>query len=182
LRLATLWWKDVRARRMECQREVDQRMEGWTDRQWRLSSLPTNKFIWAIFFANTLVALLLKKKTGILFNLTGTWISAFLTLNLLTTTIVAPPSNASKWQMGFNSAFKGLRAPHCYFLSWDRSIYLRPHFLYRQHTCLILPFRLHLGFLISIFASLFLTKILCASLFPHIRATHHTHLIFISLL
>ena len=32
----------------------------------------------------------------------------FLTLNLLTTTIVAPPSNASKWQMGFNSAFKGL--------------------------------------------------------------------------
>ena len=31
-----------------------------------------------------------------------------LTLNLLTTTIAAPPSNASKWQMGFNSAFKGL--------------------------------------------------------------------------
>jgi len=32
-----------------------------------------------------------------------------LTINLLTTTIVAPPSNASKWQMGFNSAFKGLK-------------------------------------------------------------------------
>jgi hypothetical protein len=31
-----------------------------------------------------------------------------LTLNLLTTTIIAPPSNASKWQMGINSAFKGL--------------------------------------------------------------------------
>jgi len=31
-----------------------------------------------------------------------------LTLNLLTTTIVAPTSNASKWQMGFNSAFKGI--------------------------------------------------------------------------
>ena len=31
-----------------------------------------------------------------------------LTLNLLMTTIVAPPSNASNWQMGFNSAFKGL--------------------------------------------------------------------------
>ena len=30
----------------------------------------------------------------------------WLTLNLLTTTIVAPPSNASKWQMGFNSTFK----------------------------------------------------------------------------
>ena len=32
-----------------------------------------------------------------------------LTLNLLTTTIVAPPSNANKWQMGFNSAFKGVK-------------------------------------------------------------------------
>ena len=32
-----------------------------------------------------------------------------LTLKLLTTTIVALPSNASKWQMGFNSAFKGMR-------------------------------------------------------------------------
>jgi len=31
-----------------------------------------------------------------------------LTLNLLRTTIVAPHSNASKWQMGFNSTFKGL--------------------------------------------------------------------------
>ena len=31
-----------------------------------------------------------------------------LTLNMLTTTIVAPFSNASKWQMGFNSAFGGL--------------------------------------------------------------------------
>jgi hypothetical protein len=26
----------------------------------------------------------------------------------LTTTTVAPPSNASKWQIGYNSAFKGL--------------------------------------------------------------------------
>jgi hypothetical protein len=32
----------------------------------------------------------------------------YLTLNLLTTTKVAPPSNARKWQMGFNLAFKGL--------------------------------------------------------------------------
>ena len=32
-----------------------------------------------------------------------------LTLNLLTTTRVSPPSNASKWQMEFNSAFKELR-------------------------------------------------------------------------
>jgi len=35
-------------------------------------------------------------------------LTSYLTLNLLTTTIVAPPSNGSKWQMGFNSAFKGL--------------------------------------------------------------------------
>jgi len=35
-------------------------------------------------------------------------LESVLTLNLLTTTIVAPPSNANKWQMGFNSAFKGL--------------------------------------------------------------------------
>jgi len=34
--------------------------------------------------------------------------SLYLTLNLLTTTIVAPPSNASKWQMGYNLAFKWL--------------------------------------------------------------------------
>ena len=37
-----------------------------------------------------------------------------LTLNLLTTTIVAPPSNDNKWQMGFNSAFKGLMSKYAY--------------------------------------------------------------------
>ena len=37
-----------------------------------------------------------------------------LTLNLLTTTIVAPPSNASKWQMGFNSTFQGLKTNTLY--------------------------------------------------------------------
>ena len=37
-----------------------------------------------------------------------------LTLNLLTSTIVAPSSNASKWQMGFNSAFKEL-SEHLWF-------------------------------------------------------------------
>ena len=40
-----------------------------------------------------------------------------LTLNLLTTTIVAPPSNVSKWQMGFNSAFKGLMHNFLYSLT-----------------------------------------------------------------
>ena len=51
-----------------------------------------------------------------------TFVKAFnlLTRNLLTTTIVAPSSNASKWQMGFNSAFKGLNAelsPVCHLLA-----------------------------------------------------------------
>jgi len=40
---------------------------------------------------------------------------SMLTLNLLKTTIVAPPSNASKWQMGFNSMFKGLNT-FCFFV------------------------------------------------------------------
>jgi hypothetical protein len=31
-------------------------------------------------------------------------------LNPPTTTIVAPPRNVIKWQMGFNSAFKGLQS------------------------------------------------------------------------
>jgi hypothetical protein len=38
-----------------------------------------------------------------------------LTLNLLTTTVVAPPSNASKWQMGFNLSFKGLKRPGIHY-------------------------------------------------------------------
>jgi hypothetical protein len=45
---------------------------------------------------------------SVIFRVQSEGFSVFLTLNLLTTTIVAPPSNASKWQMGFNSAFKGL--------------------------------------------------------------------------
>jgi hypothetical protein len=51
------------------------------------------------------------ERTGIIevdYKMLGYFIG--LTLNLLTTTIIAPPSNASKWQMGFNSSFKGLRA------------------------------------------------------------------------
>ena len=38
------------------------------------------------------------------------WRSAKLTLILLTWKIRTAPNNASKWQMGFNSAFKGLSA------------------------------------------------------------------------
>ena len=44
-----------------------------------------------------------------LFSLRYNILALILTLNLLTTNIVAPLSNDSKWQMGFNSAFKGLK-------------------------------------------------------------------------
>jgi len=47
-----------------------------------------------------------------------------LTLNLLTTTIVAPPSSASKWQMGFNSAFIGLKySPYHGLKLTDENLY-----------------------------------------------------------
>jgi len=52
-----------------------------------------------------MIITLQENRTGI-FLTVATFI---LTLNLLMTTIVAPPRNASKWQMGFNSAFKGLK-------------------------------------------------------------------------
>jgi hypothetical protein len=45
-----------------------------------------------------------------------------LTLNLLTTTVVAPPSNAGKWQIGFNSPFKGLR--WFYDVQTDKKLYV----------------------------------------------------------
>ena len=57
-----------------------------------------------IFVKFTSIVLLLVKAVSTKFHKNP----SNLTLNLLTTTIVAPPSNASKWQMGFNSAFKGL--------------------------------------------------------------------------
>jgi hypothetical protein len=37
-----------------------------------------------------------------------------LTLILLTWTIWRAPTNASKWRMGFNSAFKGLNESNCF--------------------------------------------------------------------
>jgi hypothetical protein len=88
----------------------------------QLYSLPTLYlcfvFIWeqtatcATYIRNWLVFITELKsvysavRTG---SLTKTVCILSLTLILLTTTIVAPPSNASKWQMGFNSAFKGLK-------------------------------------------------------------------------
>jgi hypothetical protein len=46
------------------------------------------------------------------YDISNILLQSILTLNLLTTTIVTPPSNASKWQVGFNSAFKGLKCLH----------------------------------------------------------------------
>ena len=65
--------------------------------------------------------LLLFKLFSLVFCYVAVYLKANLTLNLLTTTIVAPPSNASKWQMGFNSAFNGLKME---FVSrTDRTLY-----------------------------------------------------------
>ena len=60
-------------------------------------SWPMWKPMWLNGFVNTRVQLL-------------HWVCAFpqLTLILLTWTIWRPPTNASKWRMGFNSAFKWL--------------------------------------------------------------------------
>ena len=49
-------------------------------------------------------------RNGLVWLPVNAWILGHLTLNPLTTTIVAPPSIVSKWQMGFNSAFKGLNS------------------------------------------------------------------------
>ena len=53
--------------------------------------------------------------------------SFYLTLNLLTTIIVAPPSNASKWYMGFNSAFKGLKLLKYLTLNLLTTTIVAPH-------------------------------------------------------
>ena len=57
-----------------------------------------------------------------------------LTLNLLTTTIVAPPSNASKWQMGFNSAFKRLSSSGCLQRTGSLTIFCKSGQQYRSLT------------------------------------------------
>ena len=57
----------------------------------------------------------------------------FLTLNLLTTTIVAPPSNVSKWQMGFNSAFKGLKLLKLYSVAHANISF--PPFKFSSNCC-----------------------------------------------
>ena len=51
--------------------------------------------------------LLVPSSAGNFWNDRGTL--SFLTLILLKWTIWRAPTNASKWRMGFNSAFKGLR-------------------------------------------------------------------------
>ena len=58
----------------------------------------------------------------------------YLTLNLLTTTIVAPPCNASKWQMGFNSAFKGLKLSWTFILTIKFSLFANVSSYRHQNT------------------------------------------------
>ena len=59
-----------------------------------------------LIFINEMKSVYSAVRTG---SLNKAVCASSLTLNLLTTTIVTPPSNASKWQMGFNSVFKGLK-------------------------------------------------------------------------
>ena len=67
-----------------------------------------------------------------------------LTLKLPKTTIVAPPSNASKWQMGFNSAFKGLKLVLKNILYYDaRSEKHQILFIYLWFTSRRYQFGLH---------------------------------------
>jgi hypothetical protein len=64
---------------------------------WVLKYFIKFPLLWAGYFITPVTEVLLCHETLLT-----------LTLNLPATTIVAPPSNANKWQMGFNSAFKGL--------------------------------------------------------------------------
>ena len=55
-----------------------------------------------------------------------------LTVILLTWTVWRAPTNASKWRMGFNSAFKGLNTPQskscvCVIILWDISLFGYTH-------------------------------------------------------
>jgi hypothetical protein len=68
----------------------------------------STKLVRTIFHSKKNSAGYYHKRTYVFCKVPVSHLGLQLTLNLLTTTIVAPPSNASKWQMGFNSAFKGL--------------------------------------------------------------------------
>ena len=51
------------------------------------------------------------------------------------TTIVAPPSNASKWQMGFNLVFKGLKCSvECICVLYFLGIFLQNFPLKSEHA------------------------------------------------
>jgi len=57
------------------------------------------------------------------------WHYSWLTLILLTWRIWWAPNNASKWQMGFNSAFKGLidwEVVHIHFVCYNSEQFIRP--------------------------------------------------------
>ena len=59
----------------------------------------------------------------------------YLTLTPLTWTIWRAPTNASKWRMGFNSAFKGLKGPSTHRVHWlHERIHFRPSNGIRPYT------------------------------------------------
>ena len=75
-------------------------MSSWRSVMSDRADFNSSNILWSCYFRSILLCCDNNKKLKP---------PSILTLNLLRTTIVAPPSNASKWQMGFNSAFKGLK-------------------------------------------------------------------------
>ena len=94
-----------------------------------------------------------------------------LTLNLLTTAIIATPSNSSKSQMGFNSAFKGLKYIQQSSLiqyqahpAIDQTAYIDAWQKYHKTACTSLPEDKHL-----------VVRNTSKSLIPNSVPNTHTH-------
>jgi len=100
-----------------------------------------------------------------------------LTLILLTWRKWWTPNNASKWQMGFNSAFKGLK------FMWPRNVYWRyrndlPHMWQQQHYSMYRMWAFGLWKIIkkiNVFYSYSLVQVIVLAFIIelNIRNTHH---------
>ena len=105
----------------------------------------------------------------------------YLTLNLLTSTIVAPPSNANKWQIGFNSAFKGLiilnfiQCQH-FIISFTCTSMLQCHVFYYFCSCVSLANFLSLLYIL--FCSCHVSYHICScTSFAYVLYRLHIHFV-----